>query len=247
MRLPWTVGVTEGVCKTCLAVKPVVEFSRVYGGTDYYRKTCRSCWVKKSNTRQRSKTIEAKGRIVTDYRPCSLCQKPTSSLHSVYCNECRMNGRPCPICEVQTPIRKLRNGCCNKCHSTSRAAKRDGWKKENKCRECGSDRAVGSSLCLPCLEVWNKSHHGKRKDIKQRCVDYKGCACIDCGLKTEMICVYDFHHRDPALKEFTIMVNSHREWSRITAELDKCDLVCANCHRIRHHQMREEKNQKRGG
>lgn len=66
-------------------------------------------------------------------------------------------------------------------------------------------------------------------------VEYKGGKCHDCGLVSEWPQVYDFHHRDPSEKEFAFARNGHtRSWERNKAELDKCDMLCANCHRIRH-------------
>lgn len=46
----------------------------------------------------------------------------------------------------------------------------------------------------------------------------------------------DFHHRDPSHKEFRIgwAVDRTLSKSRILAEIDKCDVLCANCHRKEH-------------
>jgi len=46
--------------------------------------------------------------------------------------------------------------------------------------------------------------------------------------------VYEFHHRDPNEKDFTIGNCLNKRWETIKSELDKCDLVCANCHRLGH-------------
>ena len=47
----------------------------------------------------------------------------------------------------------------------------------------------------------------------------------------------DFHHRDPVTKEFDISQAVHRRRmsaTRILKEIDKCDVVCANCQRKAH-------------
>lgn len=60
--------------------------------------------------------------------------------------------------------------------------------------------------------------------------------CADCGIKYPYW-VMDLDHRDPDMKEEGLgrLINS-RGWrgARLQAEIDKCDVVCANCHRLRH-------------
>lgn len=59
--------------------------------------------------------------------------------------------------------------------------------------------------------------------------------CLDCGKRFPTCCM-DFDHRDPKEKCFSIGVG-YRSVSldALIAEIAKCDLVCANCHRIRTH------------
>lgn len=57
-----------------------------------------------------------------------------------------------------------------------------------------------------------------------------------------MICGYcrcqnalDFHHRNPEVKSFGLSVRGlTRSWEKIKKEIDKCVLICANCHREVH-------------
>ena len=64
----------------------------------------------------------------------------------------------------------------------------------------------------------------------------KRVPCMDCDGSFPPACM-DFDHRDPASKVdgVTRMVNANLSLDRILAEIAKCDLVCANCHRIRTH------------
>jgi hypothetical protein len=64
--------------------------------------------------------------------------------------------------------------------------------------------------------------------------------CSDCG-GTFAQCSMDFDHRDPATKvrPVTRMISNARI-ERILAEAAKCDIVCANCHRLRTFQRREK-------
>jgi len=56
--------------------------------------------------------------------------------------------------------------------------------------------------------------------------------CVDCGATDARI--LDFDHRDPATKTETINVLARRgDWDAVLAEIAKCDVRCANCHRRR--------------
>jgi predicted HNH restriction endonuclease len=68
---------------------------------------------------------------------------------------------------------------------------------------------------------------------KARAIEYLGGACTVCGYDKHPSAL-QFHHRDPTTKSFTIGNVANRAWKIIEAELDKCDLICANCHAILH-------------
>lgn len=72
----------------------------------------------------------------------------------------------------------------------------------------------------------------RRKKIKLMAIEYKGGKCEICG-RTFAPPVYDFHHLDPTKKDFGIARQGiSRSWERVKAELDKCQMLCANCHRV---------------
>ena len=58
--------------------------------------------------------------------------------------------------------------------------------------------------------------------------------CANCSEHDPV--VLDFHHRDPSVKTFTFGVTGNLTLSRerISEEMDKCDVLCANCHRREH-------------
>lgn len=65
-------------------------------------------------------------------------------------------------------------------------------------------------------------------------IEYKGGCCIGCGYKRS-VAALDFHHLDPAKKDFGLGMNGlTRSWQKTKEELDKCILVCSNCHREVH-------------
>ena len=75
-----------------------------------------------------------------------------------------------------------------------------------------------------------------RIKAKKLLVEYKGGECERCGYK-KCIDALDFHHRDPSEKDFTI---AGKSWSfeRLKKEADKCILVCSNCHREIHFEIK---------
>ena len=50
-----------------------------------------------------------------------------------------------------------------------------------------------------------------------------------------------FHHKNPSQKEFEISSVLTSSWDRIKIELDRCELLCANCHYIEHTSPIEDK------
>ena len=71
----------------------------------------------------------------------------------------------------------------------------------------------------------------RRKKIKSLAVEYKGGKCQICGY---MKCVgaLELHHINPAEKSFGIGDKGYtRSWDTVRNEIDKCILLCANCHR----------------
>jgi hypothetical protein len=74
-----------------------------------------------------------------------------------------------------------------------------------------------------------------RKNQKLRSIEYKGGKCVICGYN-KCVAALDFHHLDPTIKEFGISAYGHtKKWDRVKEELDKCVLVCKNCHAELHH------------
>lgn len=59
-------------------------------------------------------------------------------------------------------------------------------------------------------------------------------ACMDCG-KRYHHSMMEFHHRNPIEKMFNVSEATNRNWEKVLAEIDKCDIICANCHNYRHY------------
>lgn len=107
-----------------------------------------------------------------------------------------------------------------------------------------------SSLCKECskqyLKDWyvkNKKKHisyvsKDRKKKKQENSDYilsylKSKECIDCGYSKSIIPLEFDHVRGTKIKEVSVMISDGYPIKIILEEIEKCDIVCSNCHRIR--------------
>lgn len=83
-------------------------------------------------------------------------------------------------------------------------------------------------------EYLKKAVAKRRKKIKQMAVEYLGGQCVICGYK-RCSDALDIHHRNPHQKEFGLAKHGlTRSWERTRQELEKCVLICANCHREVH-------------
>jgi 5-methylcytosine-specific restriction endonuclease McrA len=75
-----------------------------------------------------------------------------------------------------------------------------------------------------------------RRSLKIKAVEYKGGKCSRCGY-CKSLRALQFHHRDPKQKDFAISRPNPRSWEKVKVELDKCDLLCANCHSEAHDEL----------
>lgn len=82
------------------------------------------------------------------------------------------------------------------------------------------------SCCRVC-EGQRVTEYGQ--DMKERAVAYLGGACQCCGYDRSMYSLH-FHHVEPSQKGFTIAKFKSRKWDTVRIELDKCLLLCGNCH-----------------
>lgn len=72
---------------------------------------------------------------------------------------------------------------------------------------------------------------GYREQIQVIAKEAKAQPCMDCGQSYPTVCM-QFHHRDPSTKKGE--VSNRSTVNAALAEMAKCDIICANCHCIRH-------------
>jgi hypothetical protein len=81
----------------------------------------------------------------------------------------------------------------------------------------------------------NKKARDKRINLLLQWKREKGCK--RCGITNPR--VLDFHHRNPKDKLFTVSNMRGYALDRLRKEVDKCDVLCANCHRMAEHEKRK--------
>lgn len=112
-------------------------------------------------------------------------------------------------------------------HNTSKLETFPNDEKRIVCSKCRReyiyDKKKGhcKTVCNSCTV------HSKRIEIKIKMIEYKGGKCSVCGYD-KCVASLEFHHlRD---KKFSFGGNHTLRWEKIKEELDKCVLVCSNCH-----------------
>ena len=103
------------------------------------------------------------------------------------------------------------------------------------CKECGKKKAREDRKKYP--ERFKARQNKWRNKLKEKMVDYKGGKCQAWGYQ-KCLAALEFHHINPEEKEFQIGGRrgvGRGKWNdTVRAELDKCILLCANCHREAH-------------
>lgn len=131
------------------------------------------------------------------------------------------NGGRRPTKQANIP---LGNKCCPKCKKIKPFA--EFYSKVK-------GKPTPSGYCRDCHGKWTKNRFRR---FKQECLDYKETnSCVSCGY-SKCIGALEFHHNDPAGKDF-VMSQTKRVTltDEIKQELDKCEVLCACCHREVHY------------
>ncbi|MEB3228839.1 MAG: hypothetical protein VKJ27_10700 [Synechocystis sp.] len=153
---------------------------------------------------------------------------------------------------------------CTKCHKTKPLSEfhKDARLKTGhvaRCKVCTCEykRAYyASSEGKAKIQAYNRRNAARRSEYNRQysqkyrdsqfknqrklefCL-YKGGCCSECGFEAteDTIAAFDFHHIDPSEKEYTPSDMLMLRKDKVFKELDKCLLLCSNCHRILHHRQ----------
>jgi len=115
------------------------------------------------------------------------------------------------------------------------------------CPKCKIEKPTNSFYMRPdrmgksqsyCKQCNHQNVLDRQREFKQKCLDYKGLSCSKCGYD-KCIAALEFHHLNPEEKEFVPSHYRHTSWKKneitIKKELDKCVVLCSNCHREKHY------------
>lgn len=104
-----------------------------------------------------------------------------------------------------------------------------------------------SSECKLCHRKMRNEHYIKntkkeisraterKRELSLKLKEYKSnLCCVRCGFNHPA--TLQFHHTDPTIKDMAVsrIVAVGRSWDRILNEINKCVVLCANCHAIEH-------------
>ncbi len=132
--------------------------------------------------------------------------------------------RPCNNCGCHVPNKMIVDG------------KPRNLQNRKFCLECSpfggrnTRRDISTPKVLKTRKTTALAVTRYRQRLKQKLIDHKGGRCQRCGYDKPVARVYEFHHRDPAMKEFGISGYLSRSWQTLVTEVEKCDILCRNCH-----------------
>lgn len=133
------------------------------------------------------------------------------------------------------------------------------------CTKCSAAKALSdfsfknkskgtlASECKACHRKARNSYYASNRDVEMKRARartdraiawYKeikaSLACRECG-ESHPACL-DFHHSDPSSKEFSVAAFARRGFGidRVKKEMEKCIVLCSNCHRKLHFEEKQE-------
>lgn len=99
---------------------------------------------------------------------------------------------------------------------------------------------INSAKKFKCVKCRSEYTQRRRYNLKEELVKYKGGKCEICGYN-KCYAALEFHHKDPNEKDFGLASKGYtRNIEECKKEVDKCILVCANCHREIHDEINKK-------
>ena len=129
---------------------------------------------------------------------------------------------------------------CSKCGVDK--PEEEYYERKRQCKSCVNLRQAAYNRRPDIKEkrdiIYGKAYSKNRREtLKEEAVAYKGGSCVICGYN-KYLGSLDFHHIDPSDKT-SKSFSGGKSFKSIKDELDKCLLVCSNCHREIHGGLHE--------
>ena len=200
-------------CSKCGTDKPVAEMRRQKGSPDGLSSWCLTCH--REGNRISSLARFQRNRVL-------LAQKKSNP-----CMDCGRQFDPCcmDFDHVRGPKFK---GVGQMVTYSEQRLLAEIQKCDLVCAVCHRKRTQSRNVAVNPRYA---SFAGKLETLKR-------APCLDCGDAFDPCCM-DFDHVRGS-KSLSIARMYTTAWDKVLAEIAKCDLVCANCHRIRTNQRRQE-------
>lgn len=145
----------------------------------------------------------------------------------------------CGDCRRFLPLRA--KGLCNACYQRSRRRIKPEWFKtyEKAQQRKHAAKRKERAKAWRAANGWRETERRRKRAERIEAIK-TARPCMDCSRYYPAECM-DFDHRDNEEKLFDISKRAYSgcKWESIVAEIAKCDLVCANCHRIRTKQRKK--------
>lgn len=149
----------------------------------------------------------------------------------------------CIRCYAFISAKSKRKFCSRHCANSYNNKLQAKRKPEGKCKVCSKSIRTSISYCSDICKQAKLAESKlrrrrsnvlfvkqRRKKLKELAISYKGGKCQICGYD-KCVDALQFHHLDPSIKDFGISDKGlTRSWERTKIEVDKCVLLCGNCH-----------------
>lgn len=155
--------------------------------------------------------------------------------------------KPCSKCKLSQPLSEFyqdarrSDGVSSWCKACVRAYKRSYYASEQGKAKIQAYISQNKERRTAYNKQYLRKYRAsgfKNKRKLEFCL-YKGGKCLECGFVAtqETIAAFDFHHLDESIKEYTLSDMLMLRRDKVFKELNKCILLCSNCHRILHHRQ----------
>lgn len=166
---------------------------------------------------------------------CRTCntEQPLENFYAHKSSRDRKNHK-CKVCCITYALDRLDRLNPNR---TRRNTRNHSTRAESRARYRNSEKGKAYDIAYrqsPQAKRSRKEFLIRRcKETRERLNAYKlQRGCKDCGYNTRPEAL-DFDHLPGNKKSFQISQVTGRSWNRVLEEIAKCELVCANCHRVR--------------